>query len=527
MTSAEPNGRTALHYAAGYGDGGAIRVLLEANADVNQMDVAGITPVACAALKQQHGVIAVLLAAGADPTLAARQGVWAGRSAVDMARDVGCDRSASALLRHCWCSLLPFEVKMLVFAYLGPSDLGAAALTCSDWCSLVLTGRQLGALPDTPPRSPAWLAHAAALGAKAPAQPPLSPRERSGSVNGRPAAAATLGGRSPGSPRAGSPAPPVPPPPSSPAGGSSGRKRPCLVLDLDETLVHASAVPVPGCDFSFTFSFAGGVHTMYVRRRPFLDFFFNHLLVSGAWEVVIFTASVQAYADAMLDLLDPKGERFARRLHRHVTPHLPPRIPRYRRALRAEALPRALLPRRRVVCEGPRSDRPRHCHHRARRQHAALLRVPTRCAARHSPATRRPARPPRLSACHIGAWRGQPTVFRFPRGVTTTLIVSCSHCCRSSTSWRPPATTSAPFSRAAAASSKSWSGGVPTSCSHRCWRRPSSSPPPPPQTAAAAAARRERRRAWRGEVPRSSRAATGRPPPPRRRPQACRRAIVA
>ena len=209
VTSAEPNGRTALHYAAGYGDGGAIRVLLEANADVNQMDVAGITPVACAALKQQHGVIAVLLAAGADPTLAARQGVWAGRSAVDMARDVGCDRSASALLRHCWCSLLPFEVKMLVFAYLGPSDLGAAALTCSDWCSLVLTGRQLGALPDTPPRSPAWLAHAAALGAKAPAQPPLSPRERSGSVNGRPTAAATLGGRSPAAP------------------GRAARRRPC------------------------------------------------------------------------------------------------------------------------------------------------------------------------------------------------------------------------------------------------------------------------------------------------------------
>ena len=75
MTSAEPNGRTALHYAAGYGDGGAIRVLLEANADVNQMDVAGITPVACAALKQQHGVIAVLLAAGACGRGEAR-GIW-------------------------------------------------------------------------------------------------------------------------------------------------------------------------------------------------------------------------------------------------------------------------------------------------------------------------------------------------------------------------------------------------------------------------------------------------------------------
>ena len=65
---------------------------------------------------------------------------------------------------------------MLVFAYLGPSDLGAAALTCSDWCSLVLTGRQLGALPDTPPRSAAWLAHAAALGARLRAAAALSTR---------------------------------------------------------------------------------------------------------------------------------------------------------------------------------------------------------------------------------------------------------------------------------------------------------------------------------------------------------------
>ena len=63
--------------------------------------------------------------------------------------------------------------------------------------------------------------------------------------------------------------------------------------------MHASAAPLARHDFSFHFSFGGALHTMYVRKRPFLEAFFNHLLVHAAsWEVVIFTASVRAYADA-------------------------------------------------------------------------------------------------------------------------------------------------------------------------------------------------------------------------------------
>ena len=49
------------------------------------------------------------------------------------------------------------------------------------------------------------------------------------------------------------------------------------MLDLDETLVHASALPMPRYDFSFSFPFGGVTHTMYVRKRPFLEAFFNHL----------------------------------------------------------------------------------------------------------------------------------------------------------------------------------------------------------------------------------------------------------
>ena len=59
--------------------------------------------------------------------------------------------------------------------------------------------------------------------------------------------------------------------------------------------MHASAVPLARHDFSFHFSFGGALHTMYVRKRPFLEAFFNHLLLyRDSWEVVIFTASARA-----------------------------------------------------------------------------------------------------------------------------------------------------------------------------------------------------------------------------------------
>ena len=61
---------------------------------------------------------------------------------------------------------------------------------------------------------------------------------------------------------------------------------------------------------------------MYVRRRPFLDKLLAFLREnSGAFEVTIFTASVKAYADKLLDVLDPYAEVFTHRLYReHCTP---------------------------------------------------------------------------------------------------------------------------------------------------------------------------------------------------------------
>lgn len=85
------------------------------------------------------------------------------------------------------------------------------------------------------------------------------------------------------------------------------RGRKCLVLDLDETLVHSSfKVPrIPNCrgraladmiqvleraDFTIPVEIEGQYHNIYVIKRPGVDQFMKR--VGELYEVVIFTASV-------------------------------------------------------------------------------------------------------------------------------------------------------------------------------------------------------------------------------------------
>jgi len=82
-----------------------------------------------------------------------------------------------------------------------------------------------------------------------------------------------------------------------------GRK--CLVLDLDETLVHSSFRPVPGPDFIISIELDGVTHRVYVQKRPGVDHFLEE--VGAKFEVVVFTASLDKYANPVLDILDPKG----------------------------------------------------------------------------------------------------------------------------------------------------------------------------------------------------------------------------
>jgi len=76
----------------------------------------------------------------------------------------------------------------------------------------------------------------------------------------------------------------------------------CLVLDLDETLLHSSFKPVDRCDFVVPVEIEGRVHQVYVAKRPFVDEFMKRM--GELYEVVVFTASLSKYADPVLDLLD-------------------------------------------------------------------------------------------------------------------------------------------------------------------------------------------------------------------------------
>lgn len=87
-------------------------------------------------------------------------------------------------------------------------------------------------------------------------------------------------------------------PPCSPQ--LMGRK--CLVLDLDETLLHSSFKPIPNPDFIIPVEIEDQVHKVYVLKRPGVDRFLQRM--GEIYEIVVFTASLSKYADPVLDLLD-------------------------------------------------------------------------------------------------------------------------------------------------------------------------------------------------------------------------------
>merc|ERR1719499_1994027 len=82
------------------------------------------------------------------------------------------------------------------------------------------------------------------------------------------------------------------------------KRKKCLVLDLDETLVHSSFKPVPDADFIVPVEIDQVVYKVYVLKRPYVDHFLEE--VAKYYEVVIFTASLSLYANPLLDMLDTK-----------------------------------------------------------------------------------------------------------------------------------------------------------------------------------------------------------------------------
>ncbi|GAW83256.1 NLI interacting factor-like phosphatase [Plasmodium gonderi] len=79
-----------------------------------------------------------------------------------------------------------------------------------------------------------------------------------------------------------------------------GRKT--IVLDLDETLVHSTLKGEKYNSFRIDIELGDEHCTIYVNKRPGVEYFFKE--ISKYYEVVIFTASLPKYANAVIDKLD-------------------------------------------------------------------------------------------------------------------------------------------------------------------------------------------------------------------------------
>lgn len=99
-----------------------------------------------------------------------------------------------------------------------------------------------------------------------------------------------------------------------------------LVLDLDETLAHCSrgegrqrhGVSTPTGPPDLVVEFDDNPAQGNVFFRPFVHFFLE--VAAKSFELVVFTASQQAYADKVINALDPTGSRISHRLYRqHCT----------------------------------------------------------------------------------------------------------------------------------------------------------------------------------------------------------------
>ena len=93
-----------------------------------------------------------------------------------------------------------------------------------------------------------------------------------------------------------------------------------LVLDIDETLVHASLKQRETLKYDtvVTITSGGASGNIYVAHRPHLMTFLR--AIQPLFEVVVFTASQSSYANQLLDAIDPDGSLITDRLYReHCT----------------------------------------------------------------------------------------------------------------------------------------------------------------------------------------------------------------
>lgn len=108
-------------------------------------------------------------------------------------------------------------------------------------------------------------------------------------------------------------------------------KKKILVLDLDETLIHSSSITGPfnnekrqmlvDPDFELEVIIEKHLVKFHVFKRPHVDKFLE--IVSHWYDVVIFTAGIDAYGEIITNRLDNKRGIFKKKyFRRHCTPEL-------------------------------------------------------------------------------------------------------------------------------------------------------------------------------------------------------------
>ncbi|KAJ9451319.1 CTD nuclear envelope phosphatase 1-like protein [Diplonema papillatum] len=81
------------------------------------------------------------------------------------------------------------------------------------------------------------------------------------------------------------------------------RNKKILILDLDETLIHASSTPLSPTHFDVMIPTGTGSYgMMYVCERPYLQYFLAH--VCQWFTVTIFTAATKEYASPIIHRMD-------------------------------------------------------------------------------------------------------------------------------------------------------------------------------------------------------------------------------
>uniref|UniRef100_A0A0G4GDF7 FCP1 homology domain-containing protein n=1 Tax=Chromera velia CCMP2878 TaxID=1169474 RepID=A0A0G4GDF7_9ALVE len=126
-----------------------------------------------------------------------------------------------------------------------------------------------------------------------------------------------------------------------------------LVLDLDETLMHCRPERIPGRDPDTIVRFDDSASVGFVYFRPHVRDFLERC--AKAFEVVVFTASTQNYADQVINKLDPQRLLIKHRLYR---PHCTENFGGYTKDLRnlGRAMDRTILVDNSPISLAPQLD---------------------------------------------------------------------------------------------------------------------------------------------------------------------------